>query len=146
MPELWCVAMNNANSSTLQAVLDWACGPGGADCGPCYDSGDILTMASYAFNNYFLTHGLTDDSCNFAGTAALTSLNPSHGSCKFPSSFTVNNGGFTGPSMTAGIYPTNLDISGGSYFSGTWYWPLITIHFFLGNYIVFWGTAQFGNS
>ncbi|KAI8551483.1 hypothetical protein RHMOL_Rhmol06G0189900 [Rhododendron molle] len=83
MPELWCVAMNNANSSALQAALDWACGPGGADCGPiqqggpCYDAGDILTMASYAFNDYCLTHGLTENSCNFGGTAALTSLNPS---------------------------------------------------------------------
>ncbi|KAF7112292.1 hypothetical protein RHSIM_RhsimUnG0244700 [Rhododendron simsii] len=119
--ELWCVAMNNANSSALQAALDWAYGPGGADCesiqqgGPCYDAGDILTMASYAFNDYFLTHGLTDESCNFDGTAALTYLNPSHGSCKFPSSFTLKNGSFTGPSTTAEIYPANLDISGGSF-------------------------------
>ncbi|KAF7112298.1 hypothetical protein RHSIM_RhsimUnG0244600 [Rhododendron simsii] len=107
MPELWCVAMNNANSYALQATLDWACGPGGADCGsiqqggPCYDAGDILTMASYAFNDYFLTHG--------------------HGSCKFPSSFTVKNGSFTGQSTIAGIYPANLDISGGSYFPSTWW-------------------------
>ncbi|KAF7140753.1 hypothetical protein RHSIM_Rhsim06G0134100 [Rhododendron simsii] len=161
--------MNNANSSALQAALDWAYGPGGADCesiqqgGPCYDAGDILTMASYAFNDYFLTHGLTDESCNFDGTAALTYLNPSmifgvlnvmvaanshqeneeeqHGSHGRPADpppptrgptarteavaaatyFTLKNGSFTGPSTTAEIYPANLDISGGSYFSRTWW-------------------------
>ncbi|CAK9176565.1 unnamed protein product [Ilex paraguariensis] len=80
---LWCVAKNNAEDSALQSALDWACGPGGADCGsiqqggPCYDPSDIQRMASFAFNNYFLKHGLTEDSCNFDNTAALTSLNPS---------------------------------------------------------------------
>ncbi|CAA7057075.1 unnamed protein product, partial [Microthlaspi erraticum] len=53
--ELWCVAMNNAEDSALQTAIDWACGPGSADCaginqgGPCYDPSDILKMASYVF-------------------------------------------------------------------------------------------------
>lgn len=81
--ELWCVAKNNAADSALQAAIDWACGPGGADCGPiqqggpCYDPSDIQKTASYAFNEYFLKHGMTEDSCFFDNTAALTSLNPS---------------------------------------------------------------------
>ena len=81
--ELWCVARNNAEDTALQTALDWACGPGGADCGPiqpggpCYDASDVQTMASYAFNNYYLKNGMTDDACNFDNTAALTSLNPS---------------------------------------------------------------------
>ncbi|THG14955.1 hypothetical protein TEA_018964 [Camellia sinensis var. sinensis] len=80
--ELWCVGKNNAQDSALQKALDWACGPGGADCGPiqqggpCYDPADVQRTASYAFNDYFLKNGLTQDSCNFDGTAALTSLNP----------------------------------------------------------------------
>ncbi|KAK4749807.1 hypothetical protein SAY87_027256 [Trapa incisa] len=84
-PELWCVAKNNAEDAALQGALDWACGPGGADCSPiqsggaCYFPSDVLTMASYAFNNYYLTHDLTDSSCFFGNTAALTSLNPSKG-------------------------------------------------------------------
>ncbi|XP_047337098.1 PLASMODESMATA CALLOSE-BINDING PROTEIN 5-like [Impatiens glandulifera] len=96
--ELWCVAKNNAETTPLQTALDWACGQGGANCGPiqlggpCYDPADITRTASYAFNDYFLKHGLTEDSCNFDNTAALTSLNPSHGSCKIPSSSTVKNG------------------------------------------------------
>ncbi|CAI9787654.1 unnamed protein product [Fraxinus pennsylvanica] len=105
--ELWCVAKNNAEDAALQSALDWACGPGGADCGliqnngPCYDSSDIQRTASYAFNDYFLKHGLTEDSCNFSNTAALTSLNPSHSNCKFPSSLSTSNVGITG-SVTAG--------------------------------------------
>ncbi|PON41953.1 X8 domain containing protein [Parasponia andersonii] len=89
--ELWCVAKNNAEDSALQRALDWACGPGGADCGPiqqggpCYDASDVQSTASFAFNSYYLKNGMTDDSCNFDNTAAITSLNPSHDNCKFPS-------------------------------------------------------------
>lgn len=81
--ELWCVAKNNADDAALQGALDWACGVGGADCsriqqsGPCYDPSDIQKTASFAFNDYYLKHGLTDDACSFSNTAALTSLNPS---------------------------------------------------------------------
>ncbi|KAL2496824.1 PLASMODESMATA CALLOSE-BINDING PROTEIN 5 [Forsythia ovata] len=90
--ELWCVAKNNAADDALQSSLDWACGPGGANCGPiqkggpCYDPSDLQRTASFAFNDYFVKHGLTEDSCSFSNSAALTSLNPSHNNCKFPSS------------------------------------------------------------
>lgn len=82
-PELWCVAKNNAEDATLQSAIDWACGQGGADCspiqpgGPCYDPSDVQKMASCAFNDYYLKHGLAEDACNFDNNAALTSLNPS---------------------------------------------------------------------
>lgn len=81
--ELWCVAKNNAEDSALQSALDWACGPGGADCRPiqqggaCYQPEDIQSHASFAFNDYFLRNGLAASACDFSGTAALTSLNPS---------------------------------------------------------------------
>ena len=81
--ELWCVAKNNAEDAALKTALDWACGAGGADCspiqqgGPCYDPNDVQVTASFAYNDYYLKHGLTDDSCSFDNTAALTSLNPS---------------------------------------------------------------------
>ncbi|CAH8389806.1 unnamed protein product [Eruca vesicaria subsp. sativa] len=96
--DLWCVAKNNAEDSALQAAIDWACGPGGTDCsgiqqgGPCYDPSDILKMASYVFNNYYLKNGPEDEACNFSNNAAVTSLNPSQGTCKFPSSKQVSNG------------------------------------------------------
>lgn len=81
--ELWCVAKNNADDASLQSALDWACGAGGADCSPiqpggsCYDATDVQNMASFAFNDYFRKHGMTDDSCFFQNSAAITSLNPS---------------------------------------------------------------------
>ena len=77
------MAKNNAEDAALQTALSWACGPGAADCspiqqgGPCYDASDIVVTASYAFNDYYLKHGLSTDSCSFDNTAALTSLNPS---------------------------------------------------------------------
>ncbi|GKV41034.1 hypothetical protein SLEP1_g48615 [Rubroshorea leprosula] len=113
--ELWCVAKNNAEDAALQGALDWACGPGGADCGsiqqggPCYDPSDIQKTASYAFNDYFLKHGMTDDACNFSNTAALTSLDPSRGSCKFPSSKTVSNASISG---STGLSPESTYFSG----------------------------------
>lgn len=81
--ELWCVAKNNAEDAALQAALDWACGPGGADCGPiqpggpCYSAGDLQATAAYAFNDYFVKHGFDLSACDFSGTAAPISLNPS---------------------------------------------------------------------
>lgn len=81
--EVWCVAKNNADDAALQTALDWACGLGATDCGPiqqggpCYDPTDLQTTASFAFNDYYLKHGMTDDSCFFDNTAAITSLNPS---------------------------------------------------------------------
>ncbi|KAL6537971.1 hypothetical protein OROHE_012258 [Orobanche hederae] len=100
--KLWCVAKNNAEDAALQSALDWACVPGRADCGPiqndgaCYDGSDIQRTASYAFNDYYLKNGPSDENCNFGNTAALTSLDPSHGNCKFRPSVTSGNGNISG--------------------------------------------------
>nr|DAD24780.1 TPA_asm: hypothetical protein HUJ06_026244 [Nelumbo nucifera] len=88
--KFWCAAKNNAEDSTLQTALDWACGAGGADCralqqgGPCYNPQDIQSMASYAFNDYALKNGLSNTTCNFGNSAAIVTLDPSKGSCVFP--------------------------------------------------------------
>ncbi|KAL7087026.1 hypothetical protein ACP275_13G039800 [Erythranthe tilingii] len=113
--ELWCVAKNNAEDAALQSALDWTCGPGGADCGPiqnggpCYDGSDLQRTASYAFNDYYLKHGPSDENCNFANTAALTSLNPSHHKCKFPSSLSSGKGNYSG---AEGAGPGSANMSG----------------------------------
>ncbi|KAJ7948397.1 Glucan endo-1,3-beta-glucosidase-like protein 1-like [Quillaja saponaria] len=128
--ELWCVAKNNAEDAALQSALDWACGAGGSDCspiqqgGPCYYPSDIQSTASYAFNDYFLKHGSSDDSCKFDNTAALTSLNPSRDKCRFPSSLTVSNGRFIGSSTSVGFGPSK-GIGGCSQIAWGWFWPLI---------------------
>ncbi|KAL2328141.1 hypothetical protein Fmac_021568 [Flemingia macrophylla] len=131
--ELWCVAKNNAEDAALQAALDWACGAGGVDCGPiqrggpCYDPSSVQNTASFAFNDYFIKHGMTDDSCNFSNNAAVTSLNPSHGNCKFPSGMSGSNGSFSGstPSSTSsssvGLGPSE-DFSGCTRVSWGWWW------------------------
>ncbi|XP_073225874.1 PLASMODESMATA CALLOSE-BINDING PROTEIN 5 [Cicer arietinum] len=137
--QLWCVAKNNAEDAALQTALDWACGAGGANCGPiqnggpCYDVNSVQNTASYAFNDYFLKHGLTDDSCNFNNNAAVTSLNPSYGNCKFPAGLTASNGSFTGstPSPSEGLGPSE-NVSRCSKTSwGWWFWPLGISHFLL---------------
>ncbi|KAK4766492.1 hypothetical protein SAY87_008134 [Trapa incisa] len=131
--ELWCVAKNNAEDAALQGALDWACGPGGADCSPiqsggaCYFPSDVLTMASYAFNSYYLTHRLADSSCFFGNTAALTSLNPSKGNCKFQSSSLVNNGS----SLVSPISTGQGDLNGCSGITMQWFSFLFITHFFM---------------
>lgn len=136
------MAKNNAEDAALQSALDWACGAGGANCGPiqqggpCYDPTDIQTMASYAFNDYFLRSGLTEDGCNFANNAALTSLNPSTDKCKLPSSFTVKNGSLSTSSTTvdaAGQY--NADMSSCSQVGYRWGWTIMSIYLFLAIYL-----------
>ncbi|KAE8647341.1 hypothetical protein Csa_004137 [Cucumis sativus] len=164
--ELWCVAKNNADDASLQSALDWACGAGGADCSPiqpggsCYDSTDVQNMASFAFNDYFRKHGMTDDSCFFQNSAAITSLNPStfllhsdlsspyskseilfrsdfdlscfsgFGNCRFPSSV-LRNGNFSSQTTSVGIEPSE-DLSGSPRTSGrAWVWPVVIGYLFL---------------
>ncbi|XP_027343318.1 PLASMODESMATA CALLOSE-BINDING PROTEIN 5-like [Abrus precatorius] len=89
--EVWCVAKNNAEDAALQSAVEWACSVGGADCGAiqgggaCFDPSSVQNTASYAFNDYFRKHDISDENCNFGNNAAITSLNPSYGNCKFPS-------------------------------------------------------------
>ncbi|KAF5732599.1 putative hydrolase [Tripterygium wilfordii] len=130
--ELWCVAKNNAEDQAIQQSLDWACGQGGADCGPiqqggpCYDPKDLPKTASFAFNDYYAKNGRTDDACDFSNTAALTSLNPSYGNCRFPSSSTVKNGNI---SDTTGIGPDHsADLSGTDPIAHTWFWSVFIVH------------------
>ncbi|KAH1047399.1 hypothetical protein J1N35_038183 [Gossypium stocksii] len=136
--ELWCVAKNNAEDAALQGALDWACGPGGTDCsriqqgGPCYDPSDVQKTASYAFNDYYLKHGMTDDACSFSNNAALTSLDPSYGNCKFPSSKTVNNASISQSTGTLGMGPDTADLSASHHSAHSWLrQPLIVASFLL---------------
>lgn len=79
----WCVALPGVAQDDLQKALDWACGPGRANCGPiqvngpCYQPNSLVSHASYAFNNYYQQNGNSDIACNFGGTATLTKNDPS---------------------------------------------------------------------
>ena len=78
----FCVAVSNADQSALMAGLNWACGPGGANCsaiqpgGPCY-SNSLSALASYAYNDYYQRSRAIGGTCNFNNTAALSSSDPS---------------------------------------------------------------------
>ncbi|OIW00069.1 hypothetical protein TanjilG_26406 [Lupinus angustifolius] len=88
--QTYCIAMDGFDSKTLQAALDWACGPGEANCSEiqpgqsCYQPNNVKNHASYAFDSYFQIQAKTPGSCDFKGVAMITTTDPSHGSCIFP--------------------------------------------------------------
>uniref|UniRef100_A0A0E0CKV8 X8 domain-containing protein n=1 Tax=Oryza meridionalis TaxID=40149 RepID=A0A0E0CKV8_9ORYZ len=118
----WCIARSGAAERTVQAALDYACGPaGGADCAPiqasglCYLPNTLAAHASYAFNSVFQRARAAPGACDFAGTATITLTDPSYGSCTYPASpSTAGQSGSTGgiPSPPAadggGLSPPDL--------------------------------------
>ncbi|KAK8551622.1 hypothetical protein V6N12_040253 [Hibiscus sabdariffa] len=95
--QTFCIAMDGVDSKTLQTALDWACGPGRANCSEiqpgetCYQPNNVKNHASYAFDSYYQKEGKTFGSCDFKGVAMITTTDPSHGSCVFPGSKMVSN-------------------------------------------------------
>jgi hypothetical protein len=79
----FCVAKPNADPGKLQAGLDWACGQGGANCDaiqegkPCYLPNTYQNHASYAYNDYYKKKRSVGATCDFDGTAATTTVDPS---------------------------------------------------------------------
>ncbi|KAK8592262.1 hypothetical protein V6N13_062848 [Hibiscus sabdariffa] len=90
--QTYCIAMDGVDSKSLQAALDWACGPGSANCSEiqpgasCYQPNNLKNHASYAFDSYYQKEGKVPGSCDFKGDAMITTTDPSHGSCVFPGS------------------------------------------------------------
>ncbi|KAF6168199.1 hypothetical protein GIB67_011584 [Kingdonia uniflora] len=90
--QTYCVAVNGVDFKTLQAALDWTCGPGMANCSEiqpgenCYRPNDVKNHASYAFDSYYEKAGRAAGSCDFKGVGMITTTDPSHGNCVFPGS------------------------------------------------------------
>ncbi|XP_022993237.1 glucan endo-1,3-beta-glucosidase 2-like [Cucurbita maxima] len=109
MNPTYCAAKEGADPKMLQAALDWACGPGRVDCSallqgqPCYEPDNVMAHATYAFNAYYHQMGKASGSCDFNGVAAVTTSNPSHGSCSFSESVGRNGtmANITAPSMNS---------------------------------------------
>uniref|UniRef100_A0A7N0ULY5 glucan endo-1,3-beta-D-glucosidase n=1 Tax=Kalanchoe fedtschenkoi TaxID=63787 RepID=A0A7N0ULY5_KALFE len=86
---LFCVAKLGAERDKLLDGIDWACGEGHANCSaiqagqPCYLPNTIESHASYAYNDYYQRMKSAGGTCDFGGTATTTSIDPSHGTCKF---------------------------------------------------------------
>ncbi|KAI4371142.1 hypothetical protein MLD38_019408 [Melastoma candidum] len=95
--QTYCVAMEGVDDKTLQTALDWACGPGLANCTgiqpgeSCFQPNDIRSHASFAFDSYYQKEGKRDVSCNFQGVAMITTTDPSYGGCIFPGSLKEKN-------------------------------------------------------
>ncbi|KAJ9169118.1 hypothetical protein P3X46_020582 [Hevea brasiliensis] len=95
--QTYCIAMDGVDSRILQAALDWACGPGTANCSEiqpgedCYQPNNVKNHASYAFDSYYQKEGKAPGSCDFKGVAMITTTDPSHGSCIFPGSKKISN-------------------------------------------------------
>lgn len=81
--QTYCIAMDEFDAKTLQTALDWACGPGKANCTeiqpgePCYQPNNVKNHASYAFDSYYQKEGKTSGSCDFKGVAMITTTDPS---------------------------------------------------------------------
>lgn len=108
---LFCVAQQGADPTALQTGLNYACGPGHADCGPiqpggkCYKANDLPALASYAYNDYYQRNAASGASCNFSGTAITTPNDPSSGQCVFAGSSMAGGSNSTTPGASA---PTSL--------------------------------------
>ncbi|VAH61946.1 unnamed protein product [Triticum turgidum subsp. durum] len=104
----WAAA--SASTSALQVALDYACGYSGVDCsaiqtgGSCFNPDTIHDHASYAFNSYYQKNPLPT-SCDFGGTATITTTDPSSGSCQYPASSGGAQGTMPPPSPTT-LTPT----------------------------------------
>ncbi|CAN6457497.1 unnamed protein product [Victoria cruziana] len=110
--QTFCVAMDGADTKSLQAALDWACGPGRANCSAiqpgevCYDPNTVKHHASYAFDSYYQREGRVSGSCDFNGVAMITTTDPSTGACGFPGSMkpvniSVKSNNVTAPSRAS---------------------------------------------
>lgn len=78
----WCVCKTGLSDSVLQKTLDYACG-NGADCNPthpkgsCFNPDNVRAHCNYAVNSFFQKKGQAAESCNFTGSATLTTTDPS---------------------------------------------------------------------
>lgn len=78
---VWCLVKDGADVYDVQSALNWTCAR--INCGPtnvggsCYIPNTIWAHASWAFNAYYNSMNGAQDSCNFSGTAYVSSSDPS---------------------------------------------------------------------
>ncbi|BBG98634.1 O-Glycosyl hydrolases family 17 protein [Prunus dulcis] len=126
---------DGADPKMLQAALDWACGPGKVDCSallqgePCYEPDNVIAHATYAFDTYYHKMGKTPAACDFNGVAAITTTDPSHGSCIFPGSLGKNGTlvNITAPSLNS----TSVDSSAYNFHSNAFTSIVLIIEIFI---------------
>lgn len=124
---VFCIAKQDADSTSLEAGLDWACGAGKANClpiqegQPCYKPDTLQNHASFAYNDYYHKTKNAGGTCDFSGTATISNIDPSHGSCVFTgSSKSAMSGGATpfsayGPASLESARGHTLQVSLGAF-------------------------------
>ncbi|KAE8680237.1 hypothetical protein F3Y22_tig00111392pilonHSYRG00493 [Hibiscus syriacus] len=91
--QTWCLSNHNTDRQKLQEALDYACGEGGADCGPiqsngaCFNPDSLEAHASYAFNSYYQKKARVSGSCYFDGAAYVSMQPPLFGNCQYPTGY-----------------------------------------------------------
>ncbi|KAL1545314.1 putative glucan endo-1,3-beta-glucosidase A6 [Salvia divinorum] len=90
--KIWCVlGTKTTREVDLAPAVEFACLQGNTTCnelapgGACYTPVSIMSHANYAFSSYWAKFRGDGASCYFDGLAVQTIIDPSHGSCKFPS-------------------------------------------------------------
>ncbi|KAF2920582.1 probable glucan endo-1,3-beta-glucosidase A6 [Oryza sativa Japonica Group] len=93
---VWCVLAGGggeaANETAVAAAVEYACRQRSGTCaaieagGECNQPDTLAAHASYAFNAYWQLFRKAGGTCYFNGLAEKTTIDPSHGSCKFISS------------------------------------------------------------
>ncbi|KAK6931619.1 Glycoside hydrolase family 17 [Dillenia turbinata] len=122
--QTYCVAREGADLKLLQAALDWACGPGKVDCSPllqgqlCYEPNNVVAHATYAFDAYYHNMAQAQGTCYFNGVAAITTTDPSHGSCIFPGSGGSNRTMVNGTSLAPSSNSTSSDCASQYFYGG----------------------------
>ncbi|XP_057514709.1 PLASMODESMATA CALLOSE-BINDING PROTEIN 3-like [Actinidia eriantha] len=85
----WCICKEGIGDGALQKTLDYACGAG-ADCtlihsnGACYNPNTVRAHCNYAVNSFFQKKGQAQGTCDFSGTASVTTADPSTTGCIYP--------------------------------------------------------------
>ncbi|KAK6802790.1 hypothetical protein RDI58_000573 [Solanum bulbocastanum] len=104
----YCICKDGVDVKILQENIDYACGSG-ADCtaihtnGACFNPDSVKDHCNYAVNSYYQRKGASGASCDFKGTATLTSTAPaSTGSGCVYQSTAGNTGGNTSPTTVPG--------------------------------------------
>ncbi|ONK72559.1 uncharacterized protein A4U43_C04F20680 [Asparagus officinalis] len=93
--KIWCVLRADAkNETAVGAALSYACGQGNGTCDAiqkgreCYEPNNLFAHANYAINSYWLKFRDPQNwaaTCYFGGLAEQATVDPSYGSCKYPS-------------------------------------------------------------
>ncbi|GAA0184794.1 hypothetical protein LIER_32082 [Lithospermum erythrorhizon] len=88
----YCVCKTGVGEAMLQKNIDYACGAG-ADCTPilqngqCFNPNTIQDHCNWAVNSYYQKKAQMTGSCDFAGTAIVSTTPPSQSSsCVYPAS------------------------------------------------------------